>query len=229
MTDVNEVFEDEADETTEKEVEGEVIEVKGEEETEPPAVKEPTLVPIAALHDERRKRAEAEERAASLEKQIPRKVEAPDMYEDPDAYKQWVKDEALREIRETETAEYEKKVETSRSSMLEKHEDYEQMEKAFVFLCGYDSSLIEEMRGSKNPALFAYEKGQEYLNSQKEALVAELIASGYTKKEAKEEVEETAKKVVNAPSLVTATSVASNSTPVEQEESFNEMFDDQGY
>jgi len=242
MTDVDEVFEDETEtnEPEEKVVEGEVVEEvtgeeseeKSEEETEPPADKEPTMVPIAALHDTRRKLDEARERAEALEKQIPVKDEAPDMYEDPDGYKLFVKNQALAEVQAEQNAVYEARVEKSRSSMLEKHEDYEQMEKTFVFLTGFDETLISDMKANVDPAQFAYDKAKEYMVAQKEVLISELIASGeYTKKEAEEEAEEqTEEKVVNAPSLAKATSVASNTHPVEKDyANVDEMFGDQKY
>jgi len=197
----------------------------GEQKTEPPSDQKPKSVPIAALLDERRKAQQYKEEVEQLRKQIPQPDEAPDPYEDLDAYKEWVRNEAIREINEAKQAEQAELIEQSRSEMMEKYEDYTDMEKVFSVLNAYDPTLADEMiKDPRSAAKFAYDKGKEYIDSLKGT--PEEIS-----KEVSElsEAEKRLKSAVTAPSLASATAQASNSTPVEVEEDLDTMFGDQAY
>jgi len=222
---VDNLFEDKSEETVETTEETE--EVKGETEaeapeSEPPSDEEPKLVPIAAMHDYKRKWQEEKEAREKAESLIPREeVKAPDMYEDPEGYKAWVRDEVVREEEEKNINALKTKVDSSRSAMLESKEDYEEKEKAFMMLTMYDQSLSDKMHSSEDPALFAYERGAEYLES--------LVPKATTEEPVEAEEPEEKAPIVKGPRLATATSMASNTKPVEKEEGFDEMFEDQKY
>jgi hypothetical protein len=180
----------------------------GEDETATPA--EPKSVPLAALLDERRKAQQLKAELEDIKRKLPPQTKEPDMYEDPEGYKAWIKAEARREFEEAEKKRWEETVEISRSAMLEKHDDYEKMEKYFLFLSREDESLIKAMKNSNDPALFAYEKGKAYFDEMTTPPKVPKSKSA-------------------APSLVIATSRGSNTTPVERDVGLNEMFSDQRY
>jgi hypothetical protein len=203
----------------------EEIETKGEEdevvvpETEPPAEKEPKLVPIAALLDTRRKLDETRKEVESLRGQIPKSDEKPDPIEDPEGFEKWVRADALAEVQLKQQADEKERLDTSRSAMLESHDDYMDKEGVFMFMARNNQPLIDEMLNNPNPAAFAYEKGKEYLTQQKAALRAEILA------EAGESTETIVPKV---PSLASA-SAPTNTIHVEKDEDIDEMFEDQKY
>lgn len=212
-------------------------ETTGDEETATPADEKPKSVPIAALHDERRKRKLAEDENESLRRQIPQGEDTaePDRFDEPEAHDEWMRNKWQSKQDADSQAAFIASVEDSRSAALAAHDDFLEIEDVFYGLANRDESLKREMFDSKDPATFAYEKGKEHLASQREKLRDELIAEGYTKADADEvsdavitsETKETPKKKV--PSLATATAAASNSTQVEKEEDINDMFGDQAY
>jgi len=233
------VFEDDS---TEKEVtedvkEDKVEEEEGEEDSAPPAEKIPKSIPIAALHDERRKVKQLREENETLRQQIPKAdAGAPDRFEDPEGYDSWLKGEWQKEQDAKAHTEYVASVEKSRGDMLSEHEDYIEVEQIFYVLAQQDPSLTQDMMDSNDPAKFAYEKGKEWQDGQREKLIANLIADGYTKSDASdisdaEIISETAEKVkkVKTPNLATATAAASNTVRVEKEEDIADMFEDQSY
>lgn len=202
-------------ETEDKPEEGE------SKDTGPPP--EPTLVPIAALHDERRKAQQYKAENETLKKQIPKSDEEPDVLDDPEAWKDFQRTKIEKEHIVAQQAEFTERFETSRSVMLEKHDDYLKIEKEFYFLASQDEALALEMTKATDPALFAYEKGNEHRNAQKETLRAEVLT------EASNSTEKETPAAVKVPSLATATDQGSNSTPVEKDEDLEDMFDDQSY
>lgn len=218
------IFEDETPEETEApettettEVTEETEEVTGEEPA-PPADEEPTLVPIAAVHDYRRREKLLKDEISDLKSKVPQTDELPDPYEDLAAYdaakeKQWEQKQF-----DKQQAQFKEKLETSKATMLEKHDDYLTHERTFMFMVQQDPTLTQQMVDSADPALFAYEKGKEYTMSQKEALRAEILA---------ETSPETAPKPP-APSLATATA-PTNTVQVETLDDLGDMFGDQDY
>jgi len=217
--DIDTLFEgetEEAEETEEvEEVEEAEEETKGEtEESAPPADNEPKLVPLAVVHDERRKTQELKAEVERLKSQLPQDDDAPDPMEDLEGYNayqrtKWEK-EALQE-----------RIEKSRNKMLEEKPDYTDLENIFMVLSAQTPSLVEELNIHPDPARFAYEKGKAYLDNQKEMLRAEILS------EQSPEPEEKPK--VRTPNLATATAQASNTTPIEEEEAMDEMFGDMPY
>jgi hypothetical protein len=231
--DLDEIFEDETEEsvteTEETEVKGETDETETQESDEPapPADKEseePKLVPIAALHDKARRVQELREENEKLKSQIPQTEQKPDMYEDPEAYEAWVEAKAEEKFLLKQQAAETERLETSRSEMLESHEDYVEKEDIFLFMVSKDPSLTDEMLSSSNPAKFAYEKGNEFLKQQEDALRAKILAESSS--EDSDDVEVPPKKV--APSLASA-SAPPNTVKIEQDEDLDDMFADQAY
>lgn len=252
---LDDVFEDEstkvttdkADETKDLDPEAKADETKddkatGEKDTAPPAEEAPKSVPIAALHDERRKRKLAEEEADTLRQQLPPGVDTvePDRFDDPEAHDKWLQDSWQRKQDAKAHAAYVASVEDSRSRMLEKHDDFKEVERIFYVLAQGDPALTQEMIDSKDPAAFAYEKGNAWKAEQRKTIIAELEAEGYTKKEAKANADDiidaeiisetkTPVKKVKTPSLATVTAAAPNTQVVEKEESIEDICADQSY
>lgn len=191
-------------------------ETETETESETTAEEKPTLVPIAALHDERRKAQQYKEENETLRNQIPKTDEAPDPYEDIEAYnaymrKQW-DDERNEEVRRQRVENLDK----SRGQMLEQHDDYDEMERIFELMTAADNSLVEKMFASGNEAKFAYETAKAYKES--------LLPTAQTETE---ETEETS--ITEVPNLAKATAQASNLPQVEKEATIEDVFADQEY
>lgn len=223
---------------TETVIEGEVItkgeteEVAGEvkpanEETEPvpPADKEPTLVPIAALHDERRKAQQAKEEIDRLRSQIPNNDEAPDPYEDIDAYNTFMRGKWDNEQSVKQESARKTRIETARGKMLEQHTDFTKMERIFEIMVAGDATLFDKMIASGDEVGFAYSAAKAYETS---------VMGGITTKTEKTDQEPTEaelrnKSAVDAPNLATATAQASNSQQLEKESDIDDVFEDMKY
>lgn len=228
-------------EQTETVIEGEVV-TKGETEevvepdktettdevteTVPPADKEPTLVPIAALHDERRKAQQAKEEIDRLRTQLPNNDEAPDPYEDIDAYNTFMRGKWENEQSVKQESARKDRIETARGSMLEQHEDFTEMERIFEIMVASDRTLFDKMIASGNEVEFAYTAAKAYKTS---------IMGGIAAKPAETVVKEPTeaelrnKSAVDAPNLATATAQASNSQQLEKEADIDDVFADVGY
>lgn len=201
-------------------------------ETETPATEEPTSVPIAALHDERRKLQAARDENEKLKAQLPQdETGAPDLYDEPDAYKQWVKDQAVTEL-------YQERVNDSRTKMLEEHADYESVEKTFMMLAGQDESLVDKMKAHPEPARFAYDTAVAHKESQRQGLkdelraeiLAEMDKGGDTETVELTEAEKRNKSAIETPNLTTAAATGKNTVQVEKDdESLDEMCSDMKY
>lgn len=201
-------------------------------ETAEPDKEEPTSVPIAAIHDERRKSQALREENERLKAQLPKdETGAPDMYEDPDGYKQWVKDQFATEL-------YQERVSDSRAKMLEEHADYESVEKTFMMLAGQDESLVDKMKAHPEPARFAYDTAVAHKESQRQSLKNELRAemlaetgkAGDTETKELTEAEKRNESAINTPNLTTAAATDKNTVQVEEDdESLDEMCSDMKY
>lgn len=208
-----EVAEEPKGETEEPEAEAEE-----EPETEPPSDKEPTLVPIAAVLDERRKAQQLKEELEELRKQVPQKDEAPDPYDDPEAYlayhkSKWQQEQYMEQERATR-----ERLEDSRSQMLAKADDYVEMEKVFEVMTLSDDSLVGKMLASEDPAKFAYDSAKQYRDS--------LFGKVGKVEEPEVEVKEP---VVKTPNLATATAQGKNTPDLEKEDDLEDVFADQEY
>lgn len=198
-----------------------------DKESGPPTDEKPKLVPIAALHDERRKAQELKKENEALKSKIPQDDQKPDMYDDPEAYELWVERKAEQKVANAQSAEFAERVEISRGKMLEAHEDYQEAESVFYVLASQDETLKREMFASPDPAQFAYEEGKAYMKGLEDAAEVRFLARNKDPDEPSKEPEDT--KIAKVPSLAKATAQASNSTPVEKDEDLDDMFEDQVY
>lgn len=237
MTDLQEnldVFEEETKEEakakTKEETKGETKDSKeadkaegDDKEAEPPSAEEEKLVPIAALHDERTKRQATEEELKSYKSKYDQDDNEPDPAEDPEGFKEYTRKKAKHELIMTSRN-------TSRDKMVESHPDFTEKEDIFLVLAGSNPNLVTEMDESGNPAKFAYEKGKEWEDTQREKLKAQIVAN------AKDEViEETSEEegrketALKVPDLTKAASVGANSDPAEidNRDNLKDVFDDQ--
>lgn len=204
---------------------GEEEDSDAEEDAAPPAEEDPKTVPVAALIDERRKARALQEELEKLKNQYAFDDEnAPDPTAEPESYKAYVRNQIRQEEMDT-------RIVTSRSSMLEKHNDYTEMETTFGLLAVNDPSLVEQMKNHPEPARFAYETAKGHLDKQRAAIRAELEAE-LLSKQPKEpsKAEQRKASAVKVPNLTKATPSGSNSTPADNDEgSLEELFADQKY
>lgn len=196
-------------ETTQVEAESEI---ETETAAETTAAEKPTLVPIAALHDERRKAQQLKEENKALRNQIPEKNEAPDPYEDIDAYNAYMRKQWEDERNAATMRTRRENLDRSRSEMLEQHQDYDEMERIFELMTASDPALVEKMFASGNEAKFAYDTAKAY----KESLIPV-------------ETQTEAEPLKEVPNLAKATAQASNLPQVESEATLEDIFADQEY
>lgn len=193
-----------------------------ETETEPPSDKESKLVPIAALHDERRKAQQFKERAEKAEKLIPEKDEAPDPYEDIDAYTEYVRTQVQKELQAEQRKANSDRIDLAREQMLEKHDDFIEMENIFTIMQASDPTLMGKMLASGNEVEFAYKTAKEYkaalLGDVKPPVIPDLT-----------ETEKRKAQALGAPNLATATAQATNAEQKLKESDINDVFADQTY
>jgi len=221
-------FKDEGEEiSTEPEAKAETTEpIKGDTEETPPAespaaeepvkeAKEPVLVPLAALENERRKRQQLQEDNQNLRQQIPKVDNEPDPYDDIDAYNAYQRNKWEQENHEKEVNARRERVDLSRGKMLQTHSDFEEMERIFEIMTIHDNSLIDRMFASGDEAKFAYEAAKAY----KEGIIGKPDAIP-------EPVKASA---LDVPNLATATTQASNMPEVEKEDGIDDIFADQSY
>lgn len=191
--------------------------VEEPEEPETPSDKEPTLVPVAAVQDLRRKNRELKEQLEEANKYRPKDNTEPDMYEDPEGWKAWNRNQIESEYVQRSQAEQSERIESSRSKMLEV-DDYIDAENEFMVHAQRDQDLRDQMLNHKDPARFAYEKGKEFKEQREKAIIDKYLAQNPDK----------AKKPVPKLSLATATAPP-NTVEVEEEEDLKDMFAGQGY
>lgn len=129
--------------------------------TPPPAdEKTDTTVPIAAMHDERRKRQDLERRVAELQQQQTQ-APVPDVLEDPEAFTAYQDNKRQAERLQDRIAMSEQLI---RSQVGE--EDYNTAELAFADEVINNPALAVELRTHPNPAKFAYDVGKAVLDRQ---------------------------------------------------------------
>lgn len=191
-----------------------------DEDSAPPAEKEQTTVPIAALHDARRKEREAREAYEALRKQTEWQddANAPDPVADPVAYKQYVRQQVKQE-------EMDARINASVDKMLETHADYPKMEKLFEVLAHENNELISQMSSHPNPAQFAYETAKAHLEAKKLELYGDLLPAPAPKEQSPAEKRKAA--AVGLPDLIKATAQESNSVEkLNPKDDIDEMFAD---
>jgi len=221
-TSIDDAFsESDVTETEEKgeEVSEKVAEIESvttdETEVEPPSTEEVAGLK-AALKANRQKARDAEAKANALKEKYEPDQEAPDPIIDPEEYETYLKGKWEKERQETIANK-------SRDRMIEKHSDYEEKEKVFMFLSSQDKSLVDEMWESSDPGLFAYEKANAYQEEQREAIRAELQAEFEQVDHTKEEVKDEKPVSKKAPDLITA---SGNGNKTEEVETLNEDIGD---
>lgn len=229
MSELDEVFNDEtevteevetlpeAEETTE-EVETEEAEETTEEseETEESETKSEKGL-IAALQKVRQEKRELANKLKEFESKNPSDQE-PDMYEDPEGWKAWNRKQVQLEVIKKDQEVFAERLEISRDNMIDKYDNYEQVETIFSAFASQDKSLAKELLESKDPAKFAYEKGLEFIKE---------LTGVSTKTEVTDaQVEKVTSKM---PNLAKATAKGSNHTEIEKPLELNDMFGDLKY
>lgn len=203
-------------------------EVPGEE-GESPSPEEGQSVPVKAVQEERRKRQAAEAIAADLKKQLAEKektppAERPNALEDPEGAIKHLETDFERKLAAKDEEKINERISDSRETYLEIKEDYLAVEKVFVGLAQANPELIREMRASRNPAKFAYEKGKEHIEFQEflEAKKSGAKKSDENPEKPEESAEETPeakrkKSALAVPDLINATSTTKGNQPVKRE------------
>lgn len=130
--------------------------------TPPPAEEKPELpqVPIASLHDERRKRQELERRLAAMEQQK-QQTPAPDPIEDPEGFMSH--QDAVRQSERLQD-----RILMSEQIMRTNvgDDEYEKAQDAFAAEVETNPALAVELRTHPNPAKFAFDTGKAALERQ---------------------------------------------------------------
>ena len=127
----------------------------------PEATQESHTVPLQVLLDERAKRQEAESSLASFEKQNAAdetKVadeNRPEFLDDPDEYLKNFKADIYRDIQDQQ-------IRRSVSAAKEAHKDYDAVIEQWNEAVQANPVLEGQMRGSMDPAEFAYKAGKAY-------------------------------------------------------------------
>jgi hypothetical protein len=194
VSEVSAVFEDNEPqvETVEAEVEATpeveaALEVEAEtKEVEPTSTEEENYDNMPhwvkkTVKDERGKRQASDARIAELEGQISKQdvepVKTPDVFEDQEAFADHLRNENQSQITQL-------RAEIARDMMMEAHDDYEEMEAAFIEEAKNNPVLYSQAQQAKNPAKFAYEQAKKIqdfnsmqdVGSYKEKLRAEIRA-----------------------------------------------------
>jgi DNA repair exonuclease SbcCD ATPase subunit len=129
---------------------------KGEDTDAPPASED--RVPIAAIHDERRKRQELERRVAEYEAKLQQLQNppqpAPDMFENPEGWQNHfggqIKQQAAQE------ASFNSLLNTSEMLCRDKYEDFEEAKTKFMELAEANPVLAQQALGDPHPWRKAY-------------------------------------------------------------------------
>lgn len=204
---VDEESEEETSEETEEETEDstETTSEEQDEEKVEKAFKQ-------AYMDEKRKRQRLEERLDRLESQIPKQEEElPDPIDDPEGYEQAIRAKVQRELDQQNQKERIRKIEESRTKMLESKPDFTKMEQIFDIIAVDNPSIRQEMLESADPVAFAYNKAKEYHD---EVMRPEKVLT--TEMPDESEFEDKPRKS-SKPNLAKASAGASNKVVVEKD------------
>jgi hypothetical protein len=169
-------------------------EATGEVETPeevPPTSQEPVTAPIAALQDERRKRQEAEARAAQLEAYFQQQQaqqpqqQAPDFWEDPEANLNQQFQKFGEQLMQTwEQRQASERMNQSELIARSKYTDFDEKVSAFQQAAQLNPTLAREMAMSPDPGEFAYTRGKTAIEVQQYGSLDALIAAERAKWEA---------------------------------------------
>lgn len=167
----------------------------------------------AALKDERRKRQEAEARAADLEAKWlqaqrqaqPQEAEI-DFWDNPQAVIgqqfQQFKQQLRQELRQEQITE---RIDASEVQARSKYADYDDALHAFRQAVQANPTLAQQMTASPDPAEFAYKKGKTALDLERVGSIDDLLKSERAKWEAE------ARAAMPAPPTLPATTAADGS------------------
>jgi hypothetical protein len=178
-------------------------------ETATPADEEKGSVPYKAYKTEKRKRQELEEElAAERAKNVQQQEEdAPDPVEDPEGYEKHLRTKWERE-------QLTNKITSSRKAALDKHDDYEKMEKTFMYLASMEPALVKQMNAHADPAQFAYDKAKEHHGAIRAEILAEIESEKGAAKTGDKKADKATEKKAQAvamPDLTKAAAQGSNS------------------
>lgn len=147
----------------------------------------------AALKDERRKRQEAEARAAQIEAQylaMQRQAQAPqqpqvDFWDDPQQYLQGqfasFGEQLFQQFEQRQQAA---RIDQSEAAARARHADYDQAFQAFSQAVQANPRLAAEMAQAPDPAEYAYSKGKTALALEQAGSIEAIIAAERAKWEA---------------------------------------------
>lgn len=128
---------------------------KGETGAPPAPVKEEPALDHAAIVAERRRRQEAEQRAAALEEQIKAfqnpPAPQPDFWEDAEAALQHNRNQAVSE------ASFNAKLDMSEMLASQAHEDFDEMKAKFVEMMQLNPALQQQALAARHPWEHAYQ------------------------------------------------------------------------
>lgn len=124
------------------------------------------------------------------------------------------------------------RINLSRELMIDKHEDYEEMESVFVDMAKDNPMLVHQMNQSANPAKFAYNKAKEhsqYLeyqaikdNEDYKAFIEARKSGAIQKPQVETESQKRNKSAIKMPDLINATSAKSGH--IEGTKDLNQIF-----
>ena len=165
----------EAEAAADEQIQPEVAELTGEEETSTPEAKTENPVEeglMAGIKAERQKRQEEQLRNKQLQEQLQalqQQQPKPDFWENPEGILQGMQQQFQAQIHKTQT---DMSVELMRSL----HDDYDDKEAKFIDMAQSNPMLIHQMNQSSNPAKFAY----DYVNQQEK--LAQMQDPSYEEK-----------------------------------------------
>lgn len=140
-----------------------------EQPAAPPAAEPATGLPpheFAALKDERRKRQEAEARAAFLEQQLRQpppatEAEPVDFWENPNAVISNQVNQAVNTaLQEWERRQVQQRAEAAEAAARAKYPDYDDAFAKFREQLQFNPALMQDLNRAADPAEFAYQRGR---------------------------------------------------------------------
>lgn len=171
-------------------VEAEAVEPTGEVETpaveaaatppvaeKPPEAKTETPsghVPLQALHDERRKRQELENRLAELEKAKAPEAK-PNLFEDPDNWEKALDERVAKQLASVRQESEQRFLVLVEQAAKARHADFEEVANVFAETARVTPGLIEEARQAPDPAEFIYRAGLNLKRFKEAGSIDELI------------------------------------------------------
>ena len=169
-----------------KDATGEEIQQEEPAAEAPPAPEPEAAGQLAALKDERRKRQEAEQRAAYLEQQFQALQQQPqpapqaepevDFWDNPQSV---IASQVQRAVTQALQAEKQQqtmaRINESEAKARASYADYDDAFQAFHRAASVNPSLVQQMTQASDPAEFAYKTGKSALELQRVGSIDELL------------------------------------------------------